>query len=156
VKQKTCEEKKTQFKTKIQLAVEQINAFTPPEGETITLAFDCWFFCRQIVDAAKARGWDWVTQADSNRVIYYKGQKMNVNTLAKRLPEKRFKKAKIKDEAYVLCSLKVWMPKIGDVRLIISKEGDDFHFYVSNRVDYSARQVLLAYKERHRIDEFFL
>ena len=155
VKKKTCEAKKTQFKTKIQLAVEQINAFTSPKGGRITLAFDCWFFCHQIVDAAKARGWDWVTQADSNRVIHYKGQKMNVNTLAKRLPEQRFKKIKIKSEAYVVCSLKVWMPKIGDVRLIISKEGDDFHFYVSNRLDYSAKQVLLAYKERHRIDEFY-
>jgi hypothetical protein len=155
VKKQTCEQKKTDFKTKIQLATEQILAFTSPEGVRIMLAFDCWFFCRQIVDAAKESKWDWVTQADSNRVIHYKEQKLNVITLAKRLPEKRFKKIKIKGEAYVVCSLKVWMPKIGDVRLIISKEGDDFHFYVSNRLDYSARQVLLAYKVRHSIEEFY-
>src|SRR5208283_3369973 len=38
---------------------------------------------------------------------------------------------------------------------VVSKKEDGFHFYVSDRLDYSARQVLLAYKVRHRIDEFY-
>jgi hypothetical protein len=108
-----------------------------------------------IVLLTEVRGWDWVTQADSNCVIHYKKQKMNVNTIAKCLPEKCFKKIKIKGEDFVVGSLKVWMPKIGDVRLIISEEGDGLHFFVSSRLDYSARQVLLAYKQRHRIEEFY-
>jgi hypothetical protein len=155
VKKETCEQKKVEFKTKIQLAVEQINAFTPPEGVRIMLGFDCWFFCRQIVDAAKARGWDWVTQADSNRIVHHKGHKTNVTELAKGLADERFKKVAVEGQDYVLCALKVWMPKIGDVRLVVSREDDGFHFYVSNRLDYSARQVLLAYKVRHCIDEFY-
>lgn len=32
---------------------------------------------------------------------------------------------------------------------------DGFHFYVSNRLDYSARPVLSAYIVRHRIEEFY-
>jgi hypothetical protein len=47
------------------------------------------------------------------------------------------------------------MPKVGDVRLVVCRETEGFHFYVSNRFDYSGRQVLLAYKVRHRIDEFY-
>lgn len=155
VKKETCEQKKTEFKTKIQLAIEQIHAFTPPKDIRIMLGFDCWFFCRQIVDAAKARGWDWVTQADSNRIVHYKKAKMNVTELAKSLAEKRFKKVTIDGEDYDLCALKVWMPRIGDVRLVVSKEEDGFHFYICNRLDYSDRQVLLAYRVRHRIDEFY-
>ena len=155
VKKETCQQKSVEFKTKIQLAIEQIQAFKAPESVRIMLTFDCWFFCHQIVDAAKAREWDWVTQADSNRIIHYKAKKRNVTELAKCLADERFKKVTIEKKDYALCGLKVWMPKIGDVRLVVSKEEDGFHFYVSNRLDYSSRQVLLAYKVRHRIDEFY-
>jgi len=155
VKKETCQQKNAEFKTKIQLAVEQIKAFKAPEGVRIMVDFDCWFFCHQIVDAVKARVWDWVTQADSNRIIHYKGKKTNVTELAKSLGDERFKQMMIDGKAYSVCSLKGWMPKVGDVRLVVSKEDDGFHFYVSNRLDYSARQVLLAYKVRHRIDEFY-
>ncbi len=156
VKKETCQQKGTEFKTKIQLAVEQIQAFTLPEGvKEIMVDFDCWFFCHQIVDAVKARKWDWVTQADSNRIAHHKGKKTNVTELAKSLVDERFKKVTIDGKTYLLCALKVWMPKVGDVRLVVSKEVDGFHFYVSSRLDYSARHVLLAYKARHRIDEFY-
>jgi len=155
VKKETCRQKKTEFKTKIQLAVEQINAFAPPEGVRIMVDFDCWFFCHQIVDAVRARAWDWVTQADSNRIIHYRGKKTNVTDLAKSLGDERFKKMTIDGNGYSLVGLKGWMPKIGDVRVVVSKEEGGFHFYVSNRLDYSARQVVLAYKVRHRIEEFY-
>jgi len=155
VKKETCQQKKTPFKTKIQLATEQIRAFVPPEGIKIMVDFDCWFFCHQIVDAVRARAWDWVTQADSNRVAHYRGKKTNVTELAKGLADKRFRNVTVDGKTYSLCGLKVWMPKIGAVRLVVSREADGFHFYVSNRLDYSARQVLSAYKVRHRIDEFY-
>jgi len=155
VKKETCQQKNTEFKTKIQLAVEQIKAFKAPEGVRIMVDFDCWFFCHQIVDAARSRVWDWVTQADSNRIIHYKAKKTNVTELAKSLCDERFKKVTIDGKTYSLFGLKGWMPKVGDVRLVVSREDDGFHFYVSNRLDFSARQVLLAYKVRHRIDEFY-
>jgi hypothetical protein len=155
IKRETCQQKNVKFKTKIQLAIEQIHAFTPPEGVRIMLDFDCWFFCRQIVDAAKAKGWDWVTQADSNRVCCHKKRKTNVTELAKGMADEHFKTVTADGQDYRLCALKVWMPRIGDVRLVISKQTDGFHFYVSNRLDFSARQVLLAYKVRHRIEEFY-
>lgn len=155
VKKETCKQKGIKFKTKIQLATEQVNTFTPPEGVRIMLDFDCWFFCHQIVDAAKAKGWDWVTQADSNRIVHHRKQKTNVTELAKGLADERFKKVTIQAQEYSLCALKVWMPRIGVVRLVVSKEQDGFHFYVTNRLDFSARQVLLAYKVRHRIEEFY-
>ncbi|PIU59582.1 hypothetical protein COS86_03490, partial [Candidatus Bathyarchaeota archaeon CG07_land_8_20_14_0_80_47_9] len=155
VKKETCQKKGQAFKTKIQLAIEQINEFTPPGGTRTVLGFDSWFFCHQITEAARARGWDWVTQAESNRIVHYKGQKMNVTQLAESLAEKRFKTVKIKGEAYVLCGLKAWMPKAGNVKLVVSKEQDGFHFYVSNRVDWPSRRLLEAYKVRHTIEDFY-
>ena len=71
------------------------------------------------------------------------------------MADERFKKVTVDGQDYHLCALKVWMPRIGGVRLVVFKETDGFHFYVSNRLDFSARHVLLAYKVRHRIDEFY-
>jgi hypothetical protein len=155
VKKETCQREQRVFKTKIQLAVEQINAFKPSEGTSMVVPFDNWFFCRQIVEAVTARGWDWVTQAESNRVIHYEGEEMNVAELAMQLPEEKFKAVKVKGEAYSLCGFEVWMQKVGDVNLVIADEADGFHFYVSNRLDWSERQVLEAYKVRQSIDVFY-
>lgn len=154
VKKEACHKKGSAFKTKIQLACEQIAAFKPPVGTETVVAFDSWFFCRQVTEAAEARGYSWVTQAESNRVVYIKGRKMNVTQLAQSLPEKRFKVVKVGGEAYVLCGLRAWMPKAGDVKLVVSRAEDGFHFIVSNRVGWSDRRVLEAYRVRQSIGVF--
>ncbi len=157
VKKKTCQEEQRVFKTKIQLAIEQIEAFMPPAGTNVVVAFDSWFFCRQIVEAVAAKGWDWVTQAESNRLVCLNGEETNVTALASSLLEKQFKTVKVKGEEFSLCCFEVWMSKVGSVKLVVAKEKeeDGFHFYVSNRLDWSAKQVLLAYKVRQSIDVFY-
>ncbi len=157
VKKKTCQEEQRVFKTKIQLAIEQIEAFMPPAGTNVVVAFDSWFFCRQIVEAVAAKGWDWVTQAESNRLVCLNGEETNVTALASGLLEKQFKTVKVKGEEFSLCGFEVWMSKVGSVKLVVAKEKeeDGFHFYVSNRLDWSAKQVLLAYKVRQSIDVFY-
>ncbi len=157
VKKKTCQKEQRVFKTKIQLAIEQIEAFMPPAGTNVVVAFDSWFFCRQIVEAVAAKGWDWVTQAESNRLVCLNGEETNVTALASSLLEKQFKTVKVKGEEFSLCGFEVWMSKVGSVKLVVAKEKeeDGFHFYVSNRLDWSAKQVLLAYKVRQSIDVFY-
>jgi len=157
VKKETCRKEQRVFKTKIQLAIEQIDAFTPPAGTNVVVAFDSWFFCRQIVEAVAAKGWDWVTQAESNRLVCLNGEETNVTALASGLLEKQFKTVKVKGEEFSLCGFEVWMSKVGSVKLVVAKEKeeDGFHFYVSNRLDWSAKQVLLAYKVRQSIDVFY-
>lgn len=155
VKRETCLMEGRVFKTKIQLACDQIEAFTPPAGTRTVVLYDSWYFCRQIVEAARARGWDWVTQAKSNRIVFYKGRRMNVTQLAESLPEKRFRKVKVRGDAFTVCGLEVWMPKVGDVKLVVSREEDGFRFYVTSRLDWSSRRVLEAYKVRQTIEVFY-
>jgi len=155
VKREACLKEGRAFKTKIQLACQQIEAFTPPAGTSTVVAFDSWYFCRQIVEAARARGWDWVTQAESNRIVHIEGERVNVTRLAERLPARRFRKVKVRGEAFALYGLEVWMPKAGKVRMVVSRELDGFHFYVTNRLDWTDRQVLEAYKVRQTIDVFY-
>jgi len=155
VKKETCLKDGRAFKTKIQFACEQIEAFAPPAGKRTIVVFDSWFFCRQIVEAARARDWNWITQAESNRIVHHGKQRMNVTQLAEALPEKSFKTVKVKSEASMLRSLRVWMHKLGNVKMVVSREEDGFHFYVTNRLDWSERQVLEAYKVRQTIDVFY-
>ena len=155
VKKETCQKEQCIFKTKIQLAIEQIEAFMPPAGTNVVVAFDSWFFCRQIVEAVAARSWNWVTQAESNRLVCFNGEETNVTALALGLLKKQFKAVKVKGEAFSLCSFEVWMSKVGSVKLVIAKEEESFHFYVCNKLDWSAKQVLLAYKVRQSIDVFY-
>jgi len=62
---------------------------------------------------------------------------------------------KIGGEAFTLCGFRAWMSKVGEVRLVVSREMDGFHFYVSNRVDWTDRRVLEAYKVRQSIEVSF-
>ena len=155
VKKDTCHEEKKAFKTKIMLAVEQIEAFTPPTGAMTIVAFDSWYFCQRVVEAARKRGWDWVTQAEANRVIHLKGERMNVTELAESLPEERFRKVTVGGEAFSLSGFKAWMSKVGEVRLVVSREEDGFHFYVTNRLDWTDRRVVEAYRVRQSIEVFY-
>ena len=155
VKREACLKEGRAFKTKIQLACQQIEAFTPPAGTSTVVAFDSWYFCHQIVEAARARGWDWVTQAESNRIVHIEGERVNVTRLAERLPARHFRKVKVRGEAFALYGLEVWMPKAGKVRMVVSRELDGFHFYVTNMLDWTDRQMLEAYKVRPTIDVFY-
>jgi hypothetical protein len=139
IKKETCQKEQHTFKTKIQLAVEQINAFTPPANTRVVVPFDSWYFCRQIVEAVNARGWDWVTQVESNRISHYEGQQLNVTEFGNKLLEKQFKTVRVKGEVYKLFGCKVWMQKIGDVKLVVAKQAEGLHFYVSSRLGWSSR-----------------
>ncbi len=154
VKKDTSNEEK-KIKTKIMLAVEQMEAFTPPVGTGTVVAFDSWYFCRQIVEAVASRGWDWVTQAEANRVIHLKGERMNVTELAESLPEERFRRVTVGGEAFTLCGFRAWMSKVGEVRLVVSRGEDGFHFYVSNRLEWTDRRVVEAYRVRQGIEVFY-
>ena len=68
-------------------------------------------------------------------MIHLRGERMNVTELAESLPEERFRKVTIRGETFSLSDLRGWMSKVGEVRLVISREGDGFHFYASNRLE---------------------
>ena len=46
------------------------------------------------------------------------------------------------------------MNGVGKVRLVVSREEDGFHFYVSNRVDWSVRCVVAAYRRRQSVEVY--
>jgi hypothetical protein len=154
VKKETCVEERLLFRTKIQLAVEQIRAFKAPHRTNTVVAFDSWYFCSKVVEAAGSKGFDWVTQAKSNRVIKWRGARMNVTELAESLPADSFRWICVGGDLYYLRGFRVWMNGVGRVRLVVSREEDGFNFYVSNRVDWSERRVVAAYRRRQSVEVY--
>jgi len=47
------------------------------------------------------------------------------------------------------------MNGLGEVRLVVSREVDGFHFYVSNGVDWTVRRVVEAYRVRQSIEVYY-
>ncbi|MGB9622343.1 MAG: hypothetical protein ACPL07_00730, partial [Candidatus Bathyarchaeia archaeon] len=45
--------------------------------------------------------------------------------------------------------------KAGKVKLVVSKEEDGFHFYVTNKLDWSDMRVLKTYRVRHTMEDFY-
>jgi hypothetical protein len=154
VKKEACVEESRRFRTKIQLAVEQILAFKAPPRTNTVLAFDSWYFCSKVVEAARVMGFDWVTQAKSNRIINWRGKKMNVAELAESLPVDSFKCISVGGDQCCVRGFRVWMNGVGRVRLVVSREEDGFHFIVSNRVNWSERRVVAAYRRRQSVEVY--
>ena len=154
VKKEACAEERLRFSTKIELAVEQILAFKAPPRTNTVLAFDSWYFCSKVVEAARVRGFDWVTQAKSNRVIKWRGKKMNVTELAESLPEDSFRWISMGGDMYCVRGFRVWMNGVDRVRLVVTREEDGFHFIVSNRVNWSERRVVSAYRRRQSVEVY--
>jgi hypothetical protein len=154
VKRDTCEEEVLTFRTKIQLAVDQIKEFRAPPRTHTVVAYDSWYFCRKVVEACRSKGFDWVTQAKSNRVVKRRGVRMSVTELAESIPVESFRRLMIGRDEYTVCGFRVWMNGVGKVRLVVSREEDGFHFYVSNRVDWSVRCVVAAYRRRQSVEVY--
>jgi hypothetical protein len=154
VKKGTCDEEVLPFRTKIELAVDQIKEFRAPPGTDTVVAYDSWYFCRKVVEACRCKGFDWVTQAKSNRVIKRRGVRMSVTELAESTPSASFRCLMIGKDEYSVCGFRVWMNGVGKVRLVVSREEDGFHFYVSNRVDWSVGRVVAAYRRRQSVEVY--
>jgi hypothetical protein len=65
----TAMEEGAPFQSKIDLAVQQIETFTPPQTTHTHVLVDSWYHCKQVRKAAQKRGWDFSGGLKSNRVM---------------------------------------------------------------------------------------
>ena len=64
-----CEAKGISFRSKIEMAIEQIKAFSPLPRTTTTVLLDSWYMCQQVVRAAKNRGFEVIGALKANRQL---------------------------------------------------------------------------------------
>ncbi len=146
------------FRTKVELACEMIDEFDPPSSspKDVVVEFDEWYLCGEVVKHAEDRGFHWMGEAKSNRVIFYKGEKFHVSDILDGM-RKHFVDVEVDGELYQCLEVRGYMPKIGDVRLLINCKADtkDVHFLCTDITKgLPATQFLKKGLERAKIESF--
>ncbi len=123
------------FENKIDLACQMVDEFNPPSKHTI-VAFDEWYFCGELVKHVEDRGFDWVSEAKSNRVVFYNEERLNVSKLLDR-SRPFLRDVEVDGELYQCLDTETFIPKMGggkNTRILFNCKADtkDIHFTCTN------------------------
>jgi hypothetical protein len=154
--EKRCNEKRVEFKTKVQLACEMIDEHVPAAKRTIWL-WDSWYTVYDIVTRCRARGYDWIGEIKSNRVVFYRGTKYHLYELVEKLrSEGRFYDVVIDGEIYQACRVRVFTKRLGEVTIVVNVKADtdDVHILCTDMKSSTTREIVKHALKRHRIEEF--
>jgi len=152
------------FRSKVQMAEAYIQEFAAPDGASVTVLGDAWYFFHRLVGAARARGFDWIFGCKGNRRLRHAGRVVRASALAKRLPPDQFRRITIHGRQFVVASRVVTFPKIGPGQVVFYVEvrgsskrirRRQLRQIATNRCDWTARTVLMGYMQRQRIENFF-
>jgi Archaeal putative transposase ISC1217 len=115
-----CKEKGVEFKTRLQLAMELIEEHTPKAKSLIWL-WDSWYTCSEMAQECRLHGYNWIGEIKSNRVVFYGGERFRLDELYSRLcSEGVFFDVVVNGELYLAAGVEVFMPKVGNVSIIIN------------------------------------
>ena len=162
------------FSTKIEIATWLIEQAIERGLPFSTVLFDSWFLSPEFVNYLEANQKDWVSllkvnrnlEAYSIRLKDANGQRIQftkphikVEDLVPLIPPSAFRPVKVENHTYWCFTLCVRIPSLGKVRLVISFESAElkgsYAVLVTNRTDWSAKQILLKYLKRWPIETFY-
>jgi len=152
-----CKEKGIVFKTRLELAMELIEEHKPKAKNTIWL-WDSWYTCSEMAQECKSHGYNWIGEIKSNRIVFYKGERLRLDELYSRLcNEGAFFDVVVNGELFLAAGVEVFLPKVGEVSIIINVRADtrDVHFLCTDLTGFSVYEVVLHALERHRIEDFY-
>ena len=141
------------FRSKIEIALDIIDAAHKKLGLSVTVLIDSWYACAPILNAIALNGWTYLAAVKINRIFIVDGKKTPVRNLAKgprdyqtvRLSKKRI---------FRVAKRIVILPKVGMVALFICKHHHVTRFFITNNLNLSCQQMVHQYDERFEI-EFF-
>jgi hypothetical protein len=126
----------------------------------VIACFDEWYFCGEMVKHVANRGFDWISEAKSNRVVFYNEGKLNVSELLDR-SRPFFHDTEVDGELYQCLDTEVFIPKMEgkNTRLLINCKADtkDIHFTFTNipeKEEPSVEIVLRHALKRAGIESF--
>jgi hypothetical protein len=155
--EKKCKQKGVEFKTRVQLACELIKEHVCGAKQTIDL-WDSWFMCQDIVDECKKLRHNWIGEIKSNRIVFFGGKRYRLDELFGRLrSEGSFSDIEVRGELFQACKVDVFMPKIGDVSIVVNVKAQtkDTHLLCTDMVDCRVEEIVGHALERHRIEDFY-
>ena len=155
--ERKCKEKGVEFKTKVQLACGLIRDHVSRAKQTICL-WDSWFMCQDTVEECQTHSYDWIGEIKSNRIVFYESKRYRLDELFNKLRlEGSFSDIIVKGELFQACKVDVFMPKIGDVSIVVNvkTQTKDTHLLCTDLVDCSVEEIVGHALERHRIEDFY-
>ena len=163
-----------QFRTKIDLGIELLEAAIRHKVPFGVLLFDGWYLSEALVQAAARRKKDWVSILKRNRKvetnsfvlrdgegtpITLPGPHITVDSLVPRIPSNAYRPMSVGAKTYWCFSLVMRLPTLGKVRLVISFEQAEltgtYVVLVTNRLDWNAQQIIATYLLRWPTETFY-
>jgi SRSO17 transposase len=163
-----------QFRTKIALAIELLEAALRRKLPFGVVLFDSWYLAEAFVAVLQRRKKDWISILKKNRNletnsfvlkdadgkrIPLDGPHISVEDLVPLIPATAYRAVTVGETTYWTFTLAVRIPSLGKVRLVISFEKADltgtYAVLVTNRVDWTALRVIATYLLRWPIETFY-
>ena len=163
-----------QFRTKIDLGIELLEAAIQHKVPFRVLLFDTWYRADELVSMARYHNKDWVSLLKKNRnletnsfvlkdaagqPIRLAGPHIAVEDLVPLIPPTAYRAVTVGDKTYWTFTLAVRLPGLGKVRLVVSFKTAEltgtYAVLVSNRVDWHAQRILTLYVQRWPSETFY-
>ena len=124
-----------QFRTKIDLGIELLDAAVQHKVPFSVLLFDSWYLAEELVSMARYRNKDWISLLKKNRnletnscvlkdaagqPIRLAGPHIAVEDLVPRIPPTAYRAVTVGDKTYWTFTGAVRLPGLGKVRLVVS------------------------------------
>ena len=163
-----------QFRTKLNLAVALLDAAVRRKLPFSLLVFDGWYLSEELVCAARRHKKDWISLLKKNRnletvsfvlkdaagqPIALPGPHIAVAALVPQIPATAYRPVTVDGRTYWTFTRTVRIPGLGKVRLVISFQNAEltgtYVTLVTNRLDWTAQQIIAAYLLRWPIETFY-
>lgn len=152
-------EKRVPFKTKIELAQDLVEDALGRGLEIQGALFDNWFASKDFIKFLQARKLHWVTRLKSDRNVKIKGRYVAISKFAADLPRGSFRRVDIGDRVYQIFSKAVDLKGVGQVRVLISYDNEEFSgspaYFATDEIRWEGTRILKTYSKRWNIETFF-
>jgi SRSO17 transposase len=159
LKKEQSEEKGAPFKTKIDLAREMVEYALELGLDIQGALFDNWFASKDFIKFLRGKGLHWVTRLKSDRTIKIKGRYVAISEFASTLPRESFRRVQIGDRIYQVFSKAVDLKGIGQSRILISYDDEEFSgtpaYFATDQIRWEGARILKTYSKRWSIETFF-
>jgi DDE superfamily endonuclease len=163
-----------QFRTKIALAMDLVEAAIRRKVPFGVVVFDAWYLAEDLVQVLVRRRKDWISLLKKNRLLEtasfhvqdangwplkLPGPHMAVEDLMPLIPATAYRPVTVKEHTYWCFTLAVRIPGLGKVRIVVSFEHESVTgrsvVLVTNRVDWSAAKIISLYSQRWPTETFY-
>ncbi|NJK52446.1 MAG: transposase [Leptolyngbyaceae cyanobacterium SU_3_3] len=163
-----------QFRTKLTIASQLLEQAIAHRLPFTTVLMDSWYLSSEFVAQLALHQKDWVSLLKRNRKLSLCGfqlrdaqgqpialpsSEMKVEDFVPLIPPTAYRKLEIEQQSYWCFSFCARLSGLGKVRLVISFQSADlsgtYAVLVTNRLDWTAKQVLAQYLQRWTIETFY-